>query len=987
MVFLAPRAPCQASTAQMAELTIEPVAWSSPATVFDLAQDAEGMLWVASDEGLHRFDGTTFSPILRSLPKGRDGAVRRVFLLEGAVFAATGAGIRGLGAEGHRVDWAANNPGLVRLESGKHTEIVRGQTWVWDLTVAPDPQKGYWCATSLGLHQTDGRSLTPLTLRGLPEGVPIAALARTASGTIWLGTTSGLFRANSQGATATSIVAPVRDLALGPDERLWVATEEGIFHEASEMFEPVTEGRAETILVTRSGHLWAATGSGVAQWPPESLRREPGESATRAQSWETVAGAPIGRVLALLEDREGSIWAGTRAGGLVQFRRRNVINIGKAEGFDGTAFATLRTRTGEIWATGGKNVLRYRQGVLQQYAHGVEVPDYGLRGMAEAKDGNIWFASRRGLVVWNGEGFRLQALPERLRDRKTRSLLGTQNGDLWVSWEGGGLTRFERAMVADETAFDWEPTHLCPGTLSLPAEGADGTLWWGAHDGGLVRIQGERTACLSEADGIPVSPKVVSALRDGRVLVGGRETLQLTLVTPRGQISRLPAPLALQGNGIHAAVEDSGLWIGTDRGMAFVDQTTWQRCLAHRCDVLPSRYFDRSSGMRSYETTATFTPTGAIDMMHRIWLPTVAGLVVIDPPKAWPRTIADSLIQDIRVDGRAVTRFDEIIAGSSVEVGFVAPTFLSPSAPLFQFRLVGLTEVWSAPSSTRRAHFANLPAGAYRFEVRAVRSDREVTGKLATSAFVVRKRFHETAGFKLLILSLSLAAVFVFFRWRLWVARRGFLAIEAERARIARDLHDALAQGFTSLAYLLDAVQISLQSGATDKARSTAQTAREILNHCQVEARHAISTLRASQTGSPSLEQRLTRIVKEAAAAGSARVTLSLPPQPRALPPLVVEELPRVVQEATTNAQRHASASNIHVAVEVFADRMEVVVKDDGTGMATATVGPAPGFGVLGMKERVARLGGTMEIEGRQGTGTSVRIVVPMSNRNGALSG
>ena len=142
------------------------------------------------------------------------------------------------------------------------------------------------------------------------------------------------------------------------------------------------------------------------------------------------------------------------------------------------------------------------------------------------------------------------------------------------------------------------------------------------------------------------------------------------------------------------------------------------------------------------------------------------------------------------------------------------------------------------------------------------------------------------------------------------------------------------------------------------------------------DVRRSVAALRAPTAEDRPLPDAIAALVARLAATGTA-ATFALRGEPRTLPPVVALTLFRTAQEALTNAEKHAAAAHVAVELAYHADTVELVVNDDGRGDASAAAGAPRGFGLLGVRERVALVGGSVDIATRPGEGFRVRVVLP----------
>jgi signal transduction histidine kinase len=201
----------------------------------------------------------------------------------------------------------------------------------------------------------------------------------------------------------------------------------------------------------------------------------------------------------------------------------------------------------------------------------------------------------------------------------------------------------------------------------------------------------------------------------------------------------------------------------------------------------------------------------------------------------------------------------------------------------------------------------------------------------------------------------------------------------AERQRLARDIHDTLAQGFVSIVLQLQAAEADLPTDAAE-ARGHLERARRTARDNLAEARRLVWDLRPEALSAAPLGEALgrlaARVAEETGLAASATVTGT----PQALSPDAEVTLLRVTQEALANVTRHAAAGRVAVTLSYMDGEAALDVRDDGAGFAPTAdgFGPNGGLGLRGMRERVEALGGRLAVESTPGRGTTIAVTVPV---------
>ncbi len=212
--------------------------------------------------------------------------------------------------------------------------------------------------------------------------------------------------------------------------------------------------------------------------------------------------------------------------------------------------------------------------------------------------------------------------------------------------------------------------------------------------------------------------------------------------------------------------------------------------------------------------------------------------------------------------------------------------------------------------------------------------------------------------------------------------RQEYQAVLSERSRLGRELHDTLEQGLAGIGLQLEAVAGSMQS-SPDTARQALDVAKQMLLYSQEEARRSVIDLRSQALESRDLAGALTDVARQMTLGTRALADVRVEGVPRRLDAAEEHHLLRIGLEALTNAVKHADARNVDIVLAFRPETTELIVQDDGCGLAPDThEGPGGHFGLLGIRERVDKLGGVLEVSGRPGAGTRLAVTIPAERRD-----
>jgi signal transduction histidine kinase len=294
----------------------------------------------------------------------------------------------------------------------------------------------------------------------------------------------------------------------------------------------------------------------------------------------------------------------------------------------------------------------------------------------------------------------------------------------------------------------------------------------------------------------------------------------------------------------------------------------------------------------------------------------------------------------------------------------------------YSYRLDGVDSKWVDVGTRRVIDYNSLPHGYYSFRVKA-----ELPGGATEQqySFEVLPQFWETAWFRLLA-AVALAMLgWAAYQMRLRQIRMRFTAVLEERARLAREIHDTLAQGFVGISSQLDAVALSMPTGASP-ARTYLDLARRMARHSLTEARRSVMDLRAPALDSQDLAAAIESGTRMWTAGSGVDVAVEVEGPAGQLPEEMEQHLLRIAQEAVTNALKHASPHRIGVTLHREARKLRLRVVDDGRGFDQQGAFSSRGghFGLIGMRERAERMGGELRLASHPGEGTELEVTVPL---------
>ena len=971
--------------------------------VHALAQTPDGMIWFGSRVGLSRYDGRQFVavPLTAAPPQANpaDAWARRMrSARDGSIWVATGAGDLELAAvPGSRARVFAShgtNPGLLRVWPYRTASTNRARAlsaadglpnpWVWAL--AEDDRQGMWVGTEGGLVRFEGERVERFTTAdGLPANF-ITALAFH-DGALFVGTEAGVAVRRGGRFESLPIREPVLALAADRAGRVWAAAHGRLIRRDRDgSLHVFPMERPNTLTVDAQDNLWVGGFlSGDPRWQDVSLavfvNGQPLPLSTQLPTFLLATD--------VMADREGSVWLSLREGGVIQFSTPPVRNLGQEEGLSGRiAYSVLHARDGSIYAATNGGISRWRDGKWTNW-HDGDALGGGPRDIAEAAAGTaaagIWFASEGHLLRDSGSGWRhlpLVGPPFHAGDGGSRSIVIDRAGDVFLArLQPLALLRLPRGDPA--RARVEVDKGLCPGTLAHGLQAADGALWfvgdYGSRGAGLTRIAQGRARCFGTTDGLPdVQLGAITQDQQGTIWLGTGWGAGLIRYW-KGEFSLVPASVGLPPSSVTGILDDRRgfLWLCSESGIWRVARDDLNRCAEQGCGRLRADVFGKQQGVRTAECTGVFHPNMSLDGQGNVWVATLGGLTVFSPPERAPQTVLLPVVEEIAVDGVPVPVESSIRIGSgqrSLVVRYTVASFLGPTRPRLRHRLLGFDADW-VPVGGGVAHYHDLAAGRYTLELAAGEDVRQVL----RLTIVAQPPWWRTLSFVAVVLGLLAAAGLALHRLR--VSRIGLRhrAANDERVRIARELHDGLAQKLRAIGLLSDRLRHDGRADG-DKLRKM----RQIIGEAHAELRRALWDMREgaeTQRVEMLIEQTLSQLVIPTGIEVSLQTAGSSLP----VPSMVANEVRLVAKEALVNAISHSRARRIEIGVLSDEEGLHVWVRDDGRGglLSEQEAANKGHYGLIGMLERARRLDGRLSTRSEPGIGTEISLFVARAQMQG----
>ena len=961
-------------------------------SVIAMTQTRDGYLWLGTQSGLVRFDGIRFTEFEDSrAPELKSACI--VLLFEDSrtnLWIGTQAG------------------GLVRVTDGEVLSLRLGEGGGDRrlMAAAEDAAGGVWLYSANGELRRFDAGHTNLFV--VDQGRPSSRrpLIAERAGPLLVGTDLRLFTVDPQADLSARQLPVARSEPVNKLDLLLASERGGYWRLANGQVQKWAGERLEcdwglypwgTAPVSaacedREGNLLVGTlGAGIFWY----------DSQGRATVLSTNEGLSDNFILSLQVDRERNLWIGTDGGGLNRVKRqvftvleatrglvvqsvcpdafgglwlgRSAIGSdAKGAGFwrDGTlqwfetsqnmVNATVRSvfvdRNQQVWAGTLGGLYQLQEGRFRPApgAAGFNRLGAAISALYQDRDGRLWVGTRGGLTCWDGRTWRVFTARDGLTSDLVQAIAGDTQGNLWIGTRGGGLNRLREGRF---TAFRQADGGLPGDDISSLLVDAEGVLWIGTFGNGLARWQDGKWRRFSKADG-------------------------------------------LVSNSIGYLVEDGlgFLWLGSNAGLMRVPKQALNDFAQGTRAVIACRTYGKSDGLPTSECTSGSQPGACRSPDGRLWFPTIKGLLSVNPAQLNPNTNPPPVkIEAVLID-REEQDLHAILTGpgagltvpagrEQVEFNYTSLNLAAPERARFRYWLEGHEKLPTEANNIRSAHYSKLPPGSYTFHVTACNEDGVWNPTGSALALTVAPPFWRTWWFlgasAAALLGSIVAGVHFFSTQRLQRQLERLKhqeALEKERARIARDIHDQLGANLTQVALLSELVE-------SDKDFPV-----EVASHAQQISRTARDTARAldeivwaANPSNDTLDGLINYVCKHAQeylAVAGLRYRLEVPTElPAApIPPEVRHNIFLASKEAVTNVVRHAQASAVWVRLRLKPGEFTLEIEDNGRGLAGMDEKAASARnGLRNMRKRMEDIGGQFTMTPGQEGGTLIRLSAPLA--------
>ena len=673
-------------------------------TAAAIAETNDGYLWIGTQAGLARFDGSHFEILTR---QNRPGL--------------TDPEVRGLLARADGSLWILTGGGLCRRDMGKITPVSAPEVLVGSLEVLFEDRSGQsYVGGAAGLYPwRNGRFLPRIP--GLPAE-HVNAMAEDRAGRVWVATQKGVCEVRGSQCWTDAEPAALRNFesyafSADPDGGLWLGgVGQVLYWRGSELHalgvgDGIPDARI-TGLVSDAGGLWIATaGAGIIRYTRGHISR-----------LSRLEGLSSDVVDCLYRDRNGTLWAGTHAGGLNRIREQAFHMLDRPGGPPEDATAVLEAGDGSLWIGTPSGALHLKDGNWTRYTTRDGLADNMVSALFEDSQGTIWLGTARG-GVHRFDGRRLERIAAGYFKPLVQAIARDANGTVWIG-TAAGMVRVRNRVAQFLTTKEGMPSDRVTALIT-----ARGGGFWVGTDNGFSRFRdGHFTNFGVRGRGISVGT-VGGLYEDGQGVLWIATVGSGLFRFSDGHLQGYDSRSGLPDDTIYSIQEDAGgnLWMSSNHGLIRAPKQAFTSA-DRGARPIDAVTYGTTDGLRSPECYGGVDPTSWKRRDGTLLFACIGGVVSFDPAKLERDLSAPPVyIESARVNGKVVNRPParlSIAPGrGDLEFSYAVIDLRTGRDVRFRYRLDGFDRDWVEAGARRVAYYTNLPPGTYHFRVIARNSE------------------------------------------------------------------------------------------------------------------------------------------------------------------------------------------------------------------------------------------------------------------------
>jgi ligand-binding sensor domain-containing protein len=991
----------------------------SQASVFSIVQDKTGFIWFATQDGLNRYDGYSFT-IFRHDPLDTNSVagigIKKLYIDDnGNLWVIT------LDNKLDRLDPERNlfihynqkiiNPddsSLVKISS--ITDDASGQLWICSgkgVLYRYYPEKDNFIYQKLNNNEDDSIGK-----------VHAHCLFADSGGILWMGTWEGLFKIDiSSGIIKKFQNIPgdknslggnlVFDITKDDSGNLWIASANGgvsvlkkrtgkfkVYRNDPADSKSLSSDRAFSIFKDSHSDIWIGTiDKGVDLFKPEdesfiNFHHVP------SLSWTISSGA----IMSIYEEKSGALWFASLSGGANRFDRRtqHFIHITHDAGDDGsisqnTVLAVCEDKSGALWVGTDGGGVNLRLPGKEKFEHYLQNPSgFGsnsITAIYEDHNGKIWIGTDPGVNTAGGGVFTYDINSNsfvpfdklQIKAGGITTFCEDADGRMWIGTAADGVHSYD-TISGEITSFkhnNKKQNSLSGNSVFAIYEDKFGTLWFGTIGRGVNRFD-KQTGTFECFINDPENPNSISNNSvwcfnedsDGNLWMGTWGGGLNIFNRQNNTFKSFTIKDGLPSNVIYAILPDNdgNLLLSTSRVLSKFNIKNYS-----------SKNYDKSDGLQNIEFNQ-----GAfcIGKNGKLYFGGTNGVTAFYPENITENQyVPTTVITNINVfdkplfPGQSVSSIDKITLSykqNFFSFEFAALDFTAPGKNCYTYMLEGVDKNWVNAGNRRLASYTDISPGKYKFKVKGSNNDGIWSETEAAVSIIITPPFWHTWWFRILAALFISGLLIAFHRYRV----NKLLEVERTRVKIARDLHDDVSATITGIVYFSDAIEKEVGEKKTPVLQKLISLIHESSTNVQESMSDIIWSINPENDKWQIILPKFRRYASDLCESKGINYKIDIP---ESIPVKSLEMERRrnfwlIFKEMVTNAVKHSECSELMINIKVANNKLSLSVSDNGKGFDSEK--PTERSGVKNIYARSKSLNGEINLITEPGKGTKWKLLI-----------
>lgn len=703
--------------------------------IIDIIQDQKGYIWIATHDGLARFDGAKFtSYTVKNTPIIRSHAIRSLL------------------SDSKGNVWVGTQRGVLKFENNEFSVPIEFNILnEYNIEAIYEDKNGIvWVGTSTnGIFYYQDEQFRPLKeLRLYLQGA-VASIFEKDDALYFTSLRGDIVRYKNQQISRIIDFEQTRGISFAKtiNTTTWVGTENGLKllqgdSLADSPYKKITAIKdASDILEDQNGFYWITSENGLYRFNKKTKLIE---------HYNEDQGLSSNILQKLLVDREGNIWIAMFRGGLAQILDGKFVNISPSEGLCSNVIYSIVQFTPDKYLIAGESdsISILYGNTVRNAKLPLQLPSQRIRHLLFDRDSSLWISTYNGLVKITRENkHKIYGLNDGLLDDQVRMTFETKDSTLWVGTRRAGLF-----YLTNQDSFKTVSKNLASETIMSMAEDKTGNFIVGTKRGISFIENKQIVKQLWTQNGLASNIIFSIFVDDNNIIWLGTDS-GLTRIKGE-QITNYDASSGLCEGTVFDILEDREgyFWLPCNNGLMRIQTKQLNDFAEKKIDLVDCRFFNRTDGMKSDQMVGT--GRGLVDLKGNVWFPTYSGVVHINPSSITKRkNESQPIFEKLETDEKTIYDFNKDIsleAGTQyLTIFFTAFDYTNSLSLDFKYRLDPFDKDWINSQNQRSASYTNLPPNEYRFEVITKKGDGTWNDENpAILNFVVKPHWYQRLGFQ-----------------------------------------------------------------------------------------------------------------------------------------------------------------------------------------------------------------------------------------------